>query len=400
VLVPDDAPIATPAAPSGIRISLACALVAILAGLGAIWATHATWPAPSELVKVAFSDAIAPLAVRIDPGFVLVGGQEHYDGVYYYAMALDPLATGEAHELIDQAGYRYGRPMHGWLAAALSLGEPSRVPAALLFLSLLGLGLGGYLASRLCVAFGRTAWGGLAIAMSPGLLFAATVSITETMTAAIVIGLVLAWMRQAPAWVIAVLAVLLCLYREQLILVLVGIGGFALVDQWRQRRRPSGAQWARILALLAGPLALVAWLAYVSATFGTRPAPADPGNVDLPLMGWLETFRMAVWLQEQGSLDAQQIGSTSPTALIAIAVLLLAALWAARNLRSPLDGVLITLVVLMSVLSWRTLLYPHELYRIPALSVLAAIGVLLLGRPAPVVPETLAQAEAQAPADA
>ena len=364
-----------------VLISGACALVAVLAGVAAIWASHTAWPDPSELVKVAASDAIAPLALRIDPNFGLVGGQEHYDGVYYYAMALDPLATGEAHLLIDQAGYRYGRPMHGWLASILSLGVPSQVPTALLTLSLLGLGLGAYLASRLCVAFGRTAWGGLAVAMSPGLLFASTVSVTETMAAAIAIGLVLAWMRNAPAWVIAVLSLLLCLYREQLVLVLVGIAGFALVDHLRRRQRPTVPEWGRLLALGTGPLALAAWLAYVNAQFGSRPAPADPGNVDLPLVGWLEAFRRAVWLQHQGSLDAQQIGSTSPSMLIALGVLFLAALWAARDLRTPLDGVLITLVVLMAVLSWRTLLYPHELYRIPALTVLAAVGVLLLGRP-------------------
>ncbi|MFM8894727.1 MAG: hypothetical protein ACKOE2_04940, partial [Actinomycetales bacterium] len=128
---------------------------------------------------------------------------------------------------------------------------------------------------------------------------------------------------------------------------------------------------------------LAGWLAYVQSRFDAMPAPVDEGNVDLPGVGWLKAFELATWLQRQGTLDAQQIGSTSPVMLVAIAVLLLAALWAARNLRSPLDGVLGTLVVLMAVLSWRTLLYPHELYRIPALSVLAALGVLLLGSPKP-----------------
>lgn len=382
-----------PGPTSQVIVSLGCALIAVLAGGIAIWASHAAWPDPSELVKVAFSDPIAPLALRIDPTFGLVGGQEHYDGVYYFAIALDPLATGEAHGLIDQAGYRYGRPMHGWLAAVLSLGVAGRVPEALLALSLMGLGLGAYLASRLCVAFGRTAWGGLVVAMSPGLLFATTVSTTETMAAAIVIGIVLAWMRRASAWLIAILSVLLCLYREQLVLVLIGIAGYALVDHLRQHRRPTGAQWRRLLALAAGPVALGAWLAYVSVQFGSRPAPADQGNVDLPLMGWLEAFKRAAWLQHEGSLDKQQIGSTSPSMLIAIGVLLLAALWAARNLRSPLDGVLIMLVVLMAVLSWRTLLFPHELYRIPALAVLAAVGVLLLGQPRPTPDAQAAPAE-------
>lgn len=364
------------------RISLTCAVIAVLSGVMAIWAAHVAWPDASELVKVAASDMIAPLALEHDPGFGLVGGQEHYDGVYYYAIALDPFAQGRAHELIDQAGYRYGRPMHGWLASALSLGHAAYVPEALLLLSLMGLGAGAYLASRLCVTFGRTPWGGLAIAMSPGLLFAATVSVTETMGAAITIGIVLAWMRRAPAWVIAILAMLLCLYREQLVFVLLGIAGFELVDHLRDRRRLQRADGRRLLALATGPIALAGWLAYVHSRFASMPAPMEPGNVDFPLMGWLESFRWAWWLQHAGSLDQQQMGSTAPPMLIALAVLLLAALWAARNLRSPLDGVLIMQVVLMSVMSWRILVFPHELYRIPALSVLVALGVLLLGTPA------------------
>ncbi|MFM8895971.1 MAG: hypothetical protein ACKOE2_11515, partial [Actinomycetales bacterium] len=108
-------------------------------------------------------------------------------------------------------------------------------------------------------------------------------------------------MRQAPAWVIAGLGVLLCLYREQLMLVLVGIGGFALVDHLRQRRRPTGAEWARLLALAAGPIALAGWLAYVQSRFDAMPAPVDEGNVDLPGVGWLKAFELATWLQRQGT---------------------------------------------------------------------------------------------------
>ncbi|NQW73283.1 MAG: hypothetical protein HQ453_11170, partial [Actinobacteria bacterium] len=92
-----------------IRIAIACALIAVLAGVIAIWAANdASWPDASTLVKVAFSDQLAPLALAIDPEFDLGGGQEHYDGLYYYAIALDPFALGQTHELIDMPGYRYG----------------------------------------------------------------------------------------------------------------------------------------------------------------------------------------------------------------------------------------------------------------------------------------------------
>ncbi len=361
------------------RVSLACALIAMVAGITAVWAANdASWPDASTLVKVAFSDPIAPLAAGIDPTFDLGGGQEHYDGLYYYAIALDPFALGEAHELIDMASYRYGRPMHGWLASVLSIGNRAVIPEALLVLSLLGLALGAFGASRLCVHFGRTAWGGLAIAMSPGLLFATTVSTTEAMGTALAIGLVLAWVRRWSAWAIALIAIVLSLYREQLVLVIIGILLFEVIDRIRRRSRPWGEEIRRAAALLAGPVALAAWLVYAHSQFGTSPTPDDPGNLSVPPMGWIDSFRVAYGSQNAGSLIDQQIGSTAPPYLIALAVLLLAALWAARKVRSPLDTILILQVILMASLGWRTLAYPHEMYRIPSLAILAALAVLLL----------------------
>ena len=362
-----------------IRISIACALIAVLAGVTAIWAANdASWPDASTLVKVAFSDQIAPLAVAIDPGFDLGGGQEHYDGLYYYAIALDPFALGQAHELIDMPGYRYGRPMHGWLASMLSLSNHSLIPEALLGLSLIGLALGAFGASRLCVHFGRTPWGGLVIAMSPGVLFAATVSTTETMGAALAICLVLAWVRRWPTWSIALIAILLSLYREQLVLVIIGLLLFEVIDRIRSRTWPGRDEIRRAGALLAGPAALAAWLLYAHAQFGTWPMPDDPGNLSLPPMGWIESFRVAYGSQNTGNLVDHQIGSTTPPYLIALAVLLLAALWAARRVRTPLDTILIIQVILMASLGWRTLVFPHEMYRIPSLAILAALAVLLL----------------------
>jgi hypothetical protein len=76
------------------------------------------------------------------------------------------------------------------VACALSLGNRAAVPEALLVLTLIGLALGTLGASRICVVLGRPPWGGLVISMSPGLLFATTVSTTETVVLA-------AWIRYA-----------------------------------------------------------------------------------------------------------------------------------------------------------------------------------------------------------
>ena len=47
-------------------------------------------------------------------------------------------------------------------------------------------------------------------------------------------------------------------------------------------------------------------------------------------------------------------------------------------MRTVLEGVLVAQVALMSVLGWRTLVYPHEMFRIPSFAVLVALAALLL----------------------
>ena len=52
-------------------------------------------------------------------------------------------STARRTQLIDQPAYRYGHPLHGWLAGLLSFGQAREVPLALLLLSLIGLAVGG-----------------------------------------------------------------------------------------------------------------------------------------------------------------------------------------------------------------------------------------------------------------
>ncbi|MGH2757231.1 MAG: hypothetical protein ACRDI3_05530, partial [Actinomycetota bacterium] len=89
---------------------------------------------PSGLVRMSAEEPMAGLAVRNDPDFKFVHPQAHYDGVYFYAVAVDPFARGEAHELIDKSAYRYGHAGYGWLAWIVSLGSAGAVPLALMLL--------------------------------------------------------------------------------------------------------------------------------------------------------------------------------------------------------------------------------------------------------------------------
>jgi hypothetical protein len=359
-------------------VAIACALVAVLAAICAILGSQNGIKPASALVKMSRDEPMSALAREADPDFHFVNPQEHYDGVYYYAIALDPVLRGQAHTLIDQATYRYGHPMYGWMAAALSLGQARWVPEAMLALSLIGIGVAGWAISRLAVHYGRTPWGGLLVAASPGLLYATTVSTTETVGVALLALSVLAWLH-GRLGAAATLFVMLCLTKENYVTVPAGLALWEMV-QARRRRAPPARMTPKVAAVAAGPAALAGWYLYVWSEMGQLPSNYEAGNFGPPVMGWLETFRQGAALSA-GSFDQSQIGSQSAPALIAIAVVLLAATATCLRMRSEIDGILLGMVVITACMGWLTLLYPHELLRNPAVVLLLATAVLL-SRPA------------------
>src|SRR5688500_141163 len=120
------------------RVAVACAAVATVASALTVGAEIAArdWKA-SALVRIAESDRLADEVTKWDPGFAFAPEADHYDGLFNYTIALDPLATGPYHDLIDQPAYRYGHPGYGWAARLLALGRPEALPAALIAVNLI-----------------------------------------------------------------------------------------------------------------------------------------------------------------------------------------------------------------------------------------------------------------------
>jgi uncharacterized membrane protein YhaH (DUF805 family) len=361
------------------RESLSCAAVAAAAGLFAVVSSQDGTIRASVLVKMSGDEPMSALARASDPHFSFVTDVEHYDGVYYYAIARDPLLLGKAHTLIDQPAYRYGHPLHGWLARIVSLGVNSLIPQALLVLSLAGLALAGWATSRYAVRHDRNPWLGLVVAVVPGLLYAATVSTTETVGAALVVSALLAW--EYRRWSLAAALLLLCcLDKEQYVAVPVGLAVWEAV-QWRRSGRPRQVR-ARATALGLGPVALSMWYLYVHARLHEWPSSYQSGNLGTPIAGWQQTMQYAHALS-QGTFEQSQIGAVAPPVLAALAVLLLIAAVHASRLRTVADAPYLCLVLITACQGWRTLLYPHEIFRTPAVATLLAVVVLLGGERRP-----------------
>ncbi|HVV31270.1 MAG TPA: hypothetical protein VHC41_10370, partial [Mycobacteriales bacterium] len=284
-------------------VAAICAIAAVLlAGIAADVARTPYHHKLSALVHMSASDGVAAGARAADPGFAFVPPTSHYDGTYFYAVARDPFARGVQHTQIDRPAYRYGHAFYGQVVALLSAGYPAAVPFWLLAVSLLAMGVAAACASLLAAGWGWSPWSGLAVALSPGLLYAVTVDTAEPLVAALLGLSLLAWTRRRllPA---AVAFAALALTKEPMAAVPVGIGLYELVRIWRRDRQllPAGwsdPRWRRravggVAALAAGPVVLLGWLLYVEHVFGVWPLSQSGGLVGAPFSGLRDSLETA-----------------------------------------------------------------------------------------------------------
>ncbi len=357
------------------QIAAACAAVAfVVSVIGAGIAMWAAGGSTSALVRLPAEEPLGAYVQQRHADWDFVQPATRYDGLYYYAIALDPFATGEQHELIDAPAYRYGHVGHGWLAAIVSLGSEDRLPAALLLLGLAGMVAAAYAGSLLAVQLGASVWLGLLVAVNPGLIYAVTVDTPETTGIAVMAIGLLTWLR-GRIWLAAGSFILACLIKEAFVFVPIGIGIFEVVERLRGRKDPD--LWFRLGVLSLGPLALASWFVYLHGRLGLWPFAEGPENLAQPIVGWVDTFRLA-GLQGQGA--EYQVGAIGLPLLIAIGAALLIGIVKGMFLRTPLDPIFVLSVFLIFSLSWLALLYPKDLLRNVS-PLLFLLPYLFLARP-------------------
>jgi hypothetical protein len=351
-------------------IAAACGLAAVVAAAaGVIVSLHRQSWDLTALVRVHDTLPLARLAQRDDPGFALRAHSGFYDGAYFYAIARDPVATGEAHALIDEAPYRYGHPAYGWLAwLASGAGRPGAVPAALLAVGLAAILVAGIAASLLAASLGWTPWGGLAVALNPGLLFAVNVDTTEPLGAALLVIGLLAYRRERRALAFAMF-VALCFVKEPLVLVPLAIAAWDL----RRRRRPP--------ILAASVLPVAAWWLYLRIHLGAFPFGQGTQRLTAPFLGWARALSAAAAQSWNPGVDTAQLGQAAvPLIIVAVLLILVAGIRALR-LATAVDAALLVLAALYACGSTNAFQYPKDLIREPALVLLLVPFVLARATP-------------------
>ena len=342
------------------HVAVACSAIAVGVCCIAVAASLSIrgWHS-SALVRMSASEPMADLARRTDPNFAFVDPEAHYDGVYFYAIAQDPFARGDAHSRIDRPAYRYGHAGFGWLAWLASAGHASAIPAALIALTLAGAAAAGYAASMLAVELGWTAWGGLTVALTPGVVFAATVDTSEPVALAAVALALLAWMRGRRVWA-AVALTAGCFVKEPLLLVPAGLACWEIVSWVRHRSSDLGM---RILVLSIGPLLYACWYIYLRSVFGVWPFRQEAQDfLTTPLAGWWDSLQRAAGLATD-TFDRMQIGHASVVLITVVGLLLLAGIVRGLRISTSIDPVFVLLALLVLSLNWYGVLYPKDLLR-------------------------------------
>jgi hypothetical protein len=322
-------------------VPAACGVLAVAAAVVALVPVlrPAGWSLTS-LPRVDDHTGMGAAARARDPGFHTVQTGA-YDGQFYWGIAVDPIATGDVHQAFDKASYRYGHPLLGWLGWLLSAGQARAAPAALLAAGLASLAAAAVAASLLGRTFGRQGWEGLFVAANPGLLYSAAHDLAEPLSAALLLGGLLAYTR-GRRLVAAACFGLLVLSKEQFVLVPLAVASWELL-----RRR---ARVREAAALLVCVLPAVAWWVYARLQLGAWFTTGDTALTS-PLAGW-----------KRAVLDAG-VGTYSPdgalnvaaeSTLVVLAALLillgLAGLLALR-LRGPTDAAYIVIGVIAACLA-------------------------------------------------
>ncbi|MDQ3953671.1 MAG: hypothetical protein M3279_12040 [Actinomycetota bacterium] len=340
-------------------VALWCATIAIAAAFvpAVIAVQRAGWR-PSVLVRMEADEPLADFARRVDPEFHFVD-EAHYDGVYFYAVATDPLARGEPHTLIDRASYRYGHAGYGWLGWFASLGQAGAAPAALMTVGLVGLGVAAWATSRLSTALGWTAWGGLAVAFNPGLIYSLTALTSETVAAAFVALALLAWVRGRYAWGAAACAAA-CLVKEPFVLVPFGLALWE-AGRWLAHRETRLAL-QRIAMLSIGPVLFGLWYVYIRVQFGEWSFEATQGFFAFPPFGWLEAMQEASDLARGADLESQ-LGAIAAPLLAAVGAALVFGIVRALRVRTPVAVVFVLLALLALSLRPLGVLFPKDALR-------------------------------------
>jgi hypothetical protein len=215
-----------------------------------------------------------------------------HDGRFFFPQAndpwyADPSTTGG---VLDRPAYRAQRMLYPLVAGGLGLFPPEVIVWSMLVINLLALAIGTLLAAKLSVAWGGTAWLGLAVPLNIGLLYEVFIGGAGVLAYAFCLAAVLARERDR-RWAGGLLLAGAALTRE--VMLAFALGLFLL--EWLQRRR---FDWSIAVPPL---VATSAWYVYVRVRLsGISGVGQGQDAFAPPLTGLLDALR--AWVHDPTDL--------------------------------------------------------------------------------------------------
>ena len=194
----------------------------------------------------------------------------------------------------------------------------------------------GAAASLLAQAVGWSPWGGLVVALNPGLVFAVNSDTSEALGAALLLLGLAAYVRGRRGWAIGLFAAL-CFVKEPLVLVPLAIAAW---EFWRTRRFPS-------VVFAVVPAAL--WWIYLRIHLGAFPFGQGSERLTAPLAGWKRALLDAASQSWNVAGDTAQMGEAAVALIIAVGLAILIGGIYALRMRSVVAPAFLSIALLVRV---------------------------------------------------
>jgi len=254
------------------------------------------------------------------------GNTVGYDGQFFFFIAADPIG---ARPYLDNAGYRYGRPLYPLVARVLAVGKVGALPWTLLLLGIAAVGAATFALAAVLARMGAPPWYGAIVGAYPGIFNAVSHDLAEPLAYALVALALLAWPRRL--LLAAALFGLAGVTRETTLVFPVVLGLWLVLKE--RRRRDGGVLLAiSLLPYVALKAGLAAWL-------GSLGAPAQARLEPVPFLGLLHQWP---W----NDYDVQQLLAVVLPGLLAVAIVW----WSSRRLTLELCLLAANVLLLVALL--------------------------------------------------
>ena len=261
-----------------LRTGLAWALLGLIIGGFAQWTQlrDLDWDLTATL-RVGAESAARDVIVE-ELGSVPVTRGAGHDGQYFYLIARDPWAVDGYAELADDGGYRFRRPIYGWLAGGFGLLPPRATLIGLVAWAIIGFGVATAATADVASLLGARWWAVLGVLGNLGLWLSVQLVTADTLAVALAMLAVSLALRHRTGWAIVALAAA-ALAKDSYVLFAFGLAAWAFFED---RKRP-----ATLLAIVPA-VPLVLWIVWLSWQVGNGLSSKD--NFSWPLVGLVESF--------------------------------------------------------------------------------------------------------------